>query len=129
MKSFLVPIMLASSLISTAAVASELQVLQSNDKPISCIMSIKSKASGNCGSFKLLKEDKLYIFSFLFKEGSFGFVAIPFKSDKDTNTFLAAKVYYKGKFHVLKNPGVCVASKKYEFIQCSANDLAIDYRR
>ncbi len=138
MKSFLLPIVLASAFVNAAASASELQVIHSDDKARSCDISIKGKVVGTCSSLKFVKNDGLYVFRFdSEKEGRFGFFAIPVevKKSKETTaniaTFAVGRLYHNSKVKDLKSPGVCVVSelyKKYTVI-CLADGVEIRYNQ
>jgi hypothetical protein len=133
----LVPIVLASSLlIADSAIASKLQEIYSDNKPRLCEISVKGKLVGACSSFKFLKEDGLYVFSFDSKEkGKIGFVAIAADVKKETGTtiaiFAVGRFYYGGKvYDTTKNSGVCATTelyKQYTYARCSVNDIEVQY--
>lgn len=137
MKTFLVPIVLASSLlIADSAIASKLQEIHTDDKPRLCKISVKGKLVGTCSSFKFLKDNKLYVFSFDSKEkGRIGFIAVSADVEKKETatiaTFVVGQVYYGGKvYDTTKNSGVCVTTelyKQYTYAQCSVNDIEVRY--
>jgi hypothetical protein len=129
MKIFLVPIVLASSLISTAAIASEIQVVHSDNKPRRCEMLSKGKVVATCSSFKLQKKGKLYAFTYYFKESPIMFLSAPMTENKSTTTYGSTKIYYNGKFNDIKEIAICVTSKRYEMIQCSNNGVNLEYSR
>lgn len=134
MKKLLVPIVLASSLVSTTATASKVQVVHSDDKPRKCEMLVKGKVEGMCSSFKLRKSGDQYVFIFPVvtdqqKEFPIAFFTILGGVKGDTTLFPTALVHYGGKFHELKDIGACTTSKQYEYIRCSASSVELVYSR
>jgi hypothetical protein len=129
MKSFLVPIVLAISLISNAATASKPQVIHSDSKPVRCEMTNNGKFAGNCSSFKLLKNEKVYWFTYYFNKSPIMFLGFPMDEDKDKITFGSKQIIYNGKVYDIKDLAVCVMSKKYENILCAHNNIKLYYTR
>lgn len=127
MKILLAFILLASSLASTTVSASEIQVVHSNDKPSKCEFGAEKKVMETCSSFKLLKQGKVYWFTYYFDKSPISFVAVPVEAKEDVVAFVVGQLYYDGKLHDVKTPGVCTMSKRFYFSTCSVNNFEIYY--
>lgn len=127
MKIFLASIVLASSLASTTASASEIQVVHSDDKPGRCEFIARKKVIGTCSSFKLLKQGKVYWFTYYFNGSPISFIAVQDRENKNAAGFIVGQLYYGGKLHDVENPGVCGMSKLSYFNTCSVDDVEVYY--
>ena len=127
MKLLFASILLASSLASTTVSASQIQVIHSNDKPSRCELREGEKVVATCNSFKLLKQNKVYWFTYYFNKSPVSFVAVPLTEEKDIAAFIVRKLYYDNKLHNLEKSGVCTMSKQLNFNTCLVNNFEINY--
>jgi hypothetical protein len=120
---------LASSLISTAAIASEVQVIHSDNKPIRCEMYTKGKVVETCSSFKLMTNGKTYAFSYSFKKNKILFITIPMDETKDIATYITREYYNNGKAHTIKDEEIIVCSrgKQIKMNFCKFGDFEFSY--
>lgn len=130
MKSFLVPIVLASSLISPAAIASDVRVIHSDNKPIRCEMRAKGKVIETCSSFKLMTNGKTYAFAYSFKKNTILFITIPMSETKDIATYITREYYNNGKAHTIKDEEIiaCSRGKQIKTNSCTFGDFEFSYR-
>ncbi|MFM2430795.1 MAG: hypothetical protein RLZZ511_2008 [Cyanobacteriota bacterium] len=132
MKFLFVPIIvLTSLLIGMAAIASESQVVDSDDEPGTCEMLKQGKSVETCNSFRFLKQDKFHIFFYDFKKFQAGFIATQSGEDEYKETYAVKQLYYDGKVYDLKNAGYCYRYTEFSTTTlsatCSFGDITVEY--